>query len=270
MGSILNDTRRLIFTVTSGRSGTALLAKLLSRVPGVVALHEPEPRFNFKLRETIADPRRAIPFLLEEKLPAIAKLNGETYVETSHLICKGFIEPLLALGLKPEFVILRRDPVQVARSLFQMNVIPGRTFDGLLVLLQPSDKGVLPLISWEAMSDYQLCFWYALEIERRQLHYEDLFARCGIMFYSVSMNDLTDRGQFGQVLARMFPQKGLRIEEAEFTEIISVNQNPKEKAAPGRPLRLLPEMPQDEEAEVYELIRFYEPDLQRRIERAYK
>lgn len=126
--------KNIVLTVTPGRSGTALLANLMALLPDTVSTHEPEPRLNYYLRQVQANPESAMPLLLNVKLPAIAGRSCRYYVETSHLYCKGFIEPLLLLGLRPRFVFLKRNPREVALSLYKMNVIPGKTFDGLLVL----------------------------------------------------------------------------------------------------------------------------------------
>lgn len=172
--------KRLIFTCTTGRSGTGYLAKLLECVPAVASSHEPEPRFSHHLRAVQRDPRRALDFWLEEKLPAIAAKKEPVVVETSHLFCKGFLEPLVQLAVPFDLIILRRDTRLVAKSLHQLDTIPGRTDLGRTFLLAPSDPGVLLLPDWERLDDYQLCYWYCLEIERRAEQYARLVTdRCG-------------------------------------------------------------------------------------------
>jgi hypothetical protein len=90
------DGIRLILTVTPGRSGTVYLCELLKSVPGIYSAHEPEPKFSDVMRAVQYDPAIARRFLLSQKLPAIRRYAQSTYVETSHLACKGFIEPLPA------------------------------------------------------------------------------------------------------------------------------------------------------------------------------
>src|SRR3954469_7221104 len=92
------NTKTLVFTVTAGRSGTKLLARLLGECLGIEAEHEPAPRCNYVLRSIINAREAALGWLATEKLPAIlARAKGPVYAETSHLLCKGFIEPMLAL-----------------------------------------------------------------------------------------------------------------------------------------------------------------------------
>ena len=83
----------------------------------------------------------------------------------SHLTCKGFIEPLIELGLRPCFLIISRPAREVAISLLKIGATPERTGPGRLVLIGPEYSPFLPLDDWERLSDYQLCYWYAREID---------------------------------------------------------------------------------------------------------
>ncbi len=167
--------KRLIFTVTTGRSGTAYLTAVFNYMRDVTALHEPAPEYVEVLREAQSDRRVAENFVIERKIPAIVCEKNPIYVETSHLICKGFLEIFLDLGLIPDLVIHRRPMRQISLSLLKMGTIPGRTEKALRFYLHPADLGVLPLPGWEELSDYQLCYWYCLEIERRAQNYSALF-----------------------------------------------------------------------------------------------
>ncbi len=167
--------KRLIFTVTTGRSGTAYLAAVFGYVRGANSYHEPAPEYVDVLRQAQGHPEVARRFLLEEKLPAIARDSAGIYVETSHLACKGFLEPLLELGIVPDLVIHRRPMRDVAVSLYTMGTIPGRGPKALRFYLSPADPGVISLANWETLHDYQLCYWYCLEIERRARKYKKMF-----------------------------------------------------------------------------------------------
>ncbi len=183
--------KRIIFTVTTGRSGTGYLATVLSHLPNVHAFHEPEPNFVWVMRRAIEKPEVALKFLAYKKLPAIAELPYPVYCETSHLFCKGFFHPLLDLGFLPEIVILKRERRKVAKSLFELNTIPGRTPLALSYYLKPDDKGVyLPIKDWNRLHDYQLCYWYCLEIEKRmEVYKEELLSRGGKV-YQVNLLEL--------------------------------------------------------------------------------
>ena len=234
------NAKTLLLTVTSGRSGTALLTALLRGCLGIVAEHEPPPRVNFVLRSLVLAPEMAAAWLAHEKLPAmLARATGPVYAETSHLFCKGLIEPMLDLGLRPRFIILTRPAPEVARSLFQMNVIPERTGAGRLALLGPRDPGVLPVADPDGLTDYQLCYWYAREIERRQAAYASLFAARGLAAFRIGMHELTRWDRF-LLLATSVAGPALVPDKAAFHAVTARHQNPRAVASGGAPDRPLP------------------------------
>jgi hypothetical protein len=188
--------KRLIFTVTTGRSGTDYLARMLACVPGVVSEHEPRPHFVWAMRKAQGDPGIARKFLVEEKLPAIRRAKGRVYSETSHLVCKGFLEPLAEMGYRPDLILLRRPHREVALSMYRLGTIPGRTEKALKWYLTPDDPGVLPLENWQRLHDYQLCYWYCLEIERRRQEYGRMFSDLGSRVVDISLQELATFGGF--------------------------------------------------------------------------
>jgi hypothetical protein len=180
------------------------------------------------MRSVINAPDAAKSWLVTEKLPAIqATVKGSIYVETSHLFCKGFIEPILEIGLRPKFIILTRPAMEVAKSLFQINCIPERTSSGRLVLLGPSDPSVLFLPEWEKYNDFQLCYWYALEIERRQKLYGAMFESQGLGAFRVAMQSLTDFSTFKELSSFIVGNLNQIPDEEKFRKIVSKNQNPR-------------------------------------------
>lgn len=182
--------KRLIFTVTTGRSGTAYLASIFGFARGVYTVHEPEPEFVKVLRTVQNNSNLARQFLIEEKLPAILRVPEDIYIETSHLTCKGFLEPLLEMGIIPDLIIYRRDPRNVALSMFKMGTIPGRSDKGLKFYLSPEDPETLSMDDWQDLHDYQLCYWYCLEIEKRARYYQPLFQDHGARIAETTLSDM--------------------------------------------------------------------------------
>lgn len=197
------ENKRLIFTVTTGRSGTGYLSELLSHLPGVTCLHEAEPDFVSVMREVQLDQSLAEDFWLNKKLPRISKENPPIYIETSHLVCKGFIEPLMELGIIPDLILLSRPHREVALSLMQLGTIPGRTEKALKYYLSPDDPGVLQLKDWQSLHDYQLCYWYCLEIERRILNYKFFFTDMGATAIEISLGGLSSFRELYILLGRL-------------------------------------------------------------------
>ena len=183
-------SKRLIFTISTGRCGTGFLANILNTLPGVAGVHEPFPKFSDVMRYCQIEPNLALGFWTCSKFPAITYFNQPIYVETSHLFAKGFIEPLLTLGIRPDVIFLHRPARNVALSLYQLNTIPARTRLGLKFLLSPTDRGVARLHNWENLHDYQLCYWYCLEMERRSRVYENFCILNNWHFSKISLAEL--------------------------------------------------------------------------------
>ena len=184
------DAKRLIFAITTGRSGTEYLARVLALFAGVRARHEPRPRFSSCFRAVQAVPSIAREFWVAEKLPAIARETRPIYAETSHLACKGFLESLVELGGRPDLVHLRRDPRAVARSLWSLRSIPGRSLRGVRYYLGPQDRVHLSFAPTREPNDYQLAYWYCLEIEARAAHYRRAFEPLGVRVHAVDLESI--------------------------------------------------------------------------------
>ncbi|BBL76595.1 hypothetical protein [Methylomagnum ishizawai] len=186
-------SKRLIFTITTGRSGSKYITQVL-RANGVQAFHEPAPNFVEVMRDAQRDSRLARDFWKYYKLPHIESLkshpNGHTYFESSHMFCKGFVEPLLDLGVIPDILILKRDNRAVALSLLRLETVPDITPLGLKWLLSPNDPHVYKLIPKKPWTPYQLCYWYTLETDRRARYYERYLSGLGAAILKIESKDL--------------------------------------------------------------------------------
>ncbi|MEJ2117852.1 MAG: hypothetical protein P8Y36_08085 [Alphaproteobacteria bacterium] len=259
---LIRETKTLIFTVTPGRSGSKYLAKLLSTIPGVSSHHEPMPDFVSVMRRVQQAPEIAFSFLRHEKLPAISEIAEPIYAETSHLFCKGFLEPLLLMEIHPKLIFLRRNPTDVAWSLLERNTVPARTTYGYLYVLDPRDPNVMPLSGWENMTDYQLCFWYALEIERRQLRYIDYAKSLALPYVEVLQRDLGKPETFLHMLRGLDLTADSSIMEQH--RVISNQRHNSNKRSLTRPANL-----EQQEADVWRAVLAYEPLLPGVLEQIY-
>jgi hypothetical protein len=184
--------KRLVFTVTTGRSGTEYLSRALGLFRGVKSLHEPSPKFATYFRAVCSEPAVATEFWLERKLPRILEFPHPVYAETDHVACKGFLESLVELGVSPLLIHLRRPARDVAQSLWRLGTIPGRSLGGVRYYLSPSDRVFLPLDPARVgeLHDYQLCYWYCLEIEERARVYTQRFAPRGVRLERVEFEEI--------------------------------------------------------------------------------
>lgn len=219
--------KNIVMCLTTGRSGTNLLEQLLALADDTCALHEPEPAFQHVLDDVRREPNAAIAFVRDRKLPDILARPGAHYAETSHLFGKGFFEAFVALGIPFRLVILNREPRQVAKSLWRLKAVPARTKRGRDFLLDPRQAGVMKLPGWEKMSDYELCYWYCLEMERRKSAYAAECRERGIPVVEIAMEKLKHWDCFHKLCCQL----GLSLPagaEARHAEITAhkVNRKP--------------------------------------------
>jgi hypothetical protein len=157
----------------------------------VHATHEPRPWFHEVMQEVQTNPLRAKSFWVDKKFPVIQSTVDPIYVETSHLICKGFLEPLLEMNIAFDVISLRRNPRDVAMSMVKLNTIPGRTKYGMMYYLSPfSENNFTRLNDVDKFTDYQLCYWYCLEIDQRRKVYEEKVKKSGNRSVFITFDEL--------------------------------------------------------------------------------
>lgn len=243
--------KQLIFTVATGRCGTAFLAEILRLIPGASSYHEPKPEYAEVLRQVQVQPSLAGEFLIEKKLPILALDDAQIYIETSHLFCKGFLEPLLELDIIPAMIWMKRAHRDVAASMFRGGTIPGRTKKGLQFYLSPEDIGVLPIENWYKLNDYQLCYWYCLEIERRAKSYRSLYQNNGWKWGETSISEITQASGVSQLL------EDLNLLKLPWYSWLRYFNNRRRKVNPTNKLKqqlALPDALDELESEVKELV----------------
>lgn len=203
-----------IFTVTPGRSGTKSLQHVLAAHPYIHAAHEERPFISMEML------RRDPPFDLRGwfarvKWPVIQACDKPTYIDTSHIYCKGYLEMVVEqLGRWPDLIILRRDPRAVALSLFRLMDIPGRSITGRRYYLSPDDKWLMTTLSEDFLRrahPYQLCYWYVLAIQRRMDYYAGITTG---RVYNYHAEDIGNRDAFEAMLDYF----GLSTDCADFWE----------------------------------------------------
>lgn len=172
---------QFVFTVTAGRTGTRSLAdSLASRLPGARVHHElsgPElglrhvPSLELRLAFNNMGNTATVQEFWKHKFAAVLAEPCHTWVETSHLLCKGgLVENLrhLPAGNPVTLVALRRERTSLVRSLRRLGDF-GRVGNRRLWYLdEKSRRNLLPLPDELAPSALGLAFWYALEMECRQ------------------------------------------------------------------------------------------------------
>ena len=114
---------RVVFFLTSGRSGTAFLAGCLGRsLPDAVVRHEPywdvgnPTMFGRPIYDHAVGDRDAVRRRLEVKRRWVSRVAPRAYVETSHAFLKSYwdLAPEYFPGMRVVHVV--RNPLEVARS----------------------------------------------------------------------------------------------------------------------------------------------------------
>ena len=197
---------RIILTASSGRCGTQLLTELLSLVPGVRSLHEPPPYVDNIVWRLRSNPGLAKQWLVKHKLPtmlnSIKAADVNVYIETSHMLCKKFFEPLLELGIAFDLIILSRDLRATAMSFYAIDDVPIRSKSGRRWLPNPDDVDNLSNLPkpFSQYSDYQLIYWSILEMELRKALYYKTWVDAGQMVVKVDLKELIVKSGFKALL----------------------------------------------------------------------
>lgn len=120
---------RLIFTATTGRSGTLTLSRIFAGIPDCCAVHEPAPVMNNEvLRAASFGDGLELDRLYRTKLLAImrAAAGHRYYLEANHLFIKTFIgHAAREFGNRLAVIHLVRRPIEVAMSIYRLQVQPG-------------------------------------------------------------------------------------------------------------------------------------------------
>ncbi len=177
--------KRLIFTFTTGRSGTNYLAALLYHINKADVFHEPSPEFK------VPDGYSKKQFWEEKKLKHIFSLAKGIYIETSHLFNKGYFEALINLGYHPDIIFLKRCNRDVAKSLYQLNTIPGKNELGKIYYITPFEKeNKIKIKENYELSDYQRCYWYTLEVDARAMACKEMVLSYSGKFIELTFDEL--------------------------------------------------------------------------------
>lgn len=182
--------KRLIFVASTGRCGTKFLAQAFQSTldPGeVFSVWETDPNFAWIVRPSRHKQGVAKRWWLKEKLPAILGRRQSVYVETSHYLVQGALGAALALKIPFDLIVLSRPPRDVAVSFWRRGSIPLTKRDKLW----PSDTGNFIPVDYEGFSDYQLVFWWVLEMRYRMKRYASQVAARGGTVASTSLAEVT-------------------------------------------------------------------------------
>lgn len=226
------DELQLIFTSTTGRSGTKYLANIVNNnALNATAEHDPYPRGydtpirwydnredkkllklakrkikrlnrKSKILRTFAypDQNKILPEnrfsnRLKNFIPKVEL--KEIYLESTHAFIKSFGESMYDLTPDLYIIHLTRSPFEVAKSFFNRRSIPGPNNP---YLLDPNFKRNKIKLSIN-MTDYQKCLWYWFETEVR---HKDFLEKHDVeKVIEIDVDDLNDEKKVKKMLKEL-------------------------------------------------------------------
>ncbi len=121
---------RVVFTATTGRSGTKSLASIFSMVPDCVSLHEPWPDMSGDVLRAASYGKQDLVNRIYRCIKSInilrAAVGYRYYFEANHCFVKTFMEQAIAdFDDRIAVVHLLRPAIDVAMSIYRLHEEPG-------------------------------------------------------------------------------------------------------------------------------------------------
>lgn len=207
----------LIYTISTGRSGTTFLADLMrANLTGAQVHHErvgwldlgvncPDTshctRFN-----TLGNVEHVRAFW-RRKLRADAATPCETYVETSHINAKaGLIEnlDLVPEGVRIVIVALTRNPFEIAWSFYNRFDFANYAFTWLAALDPRYKNVIVSSVPFRKHGMVGSCFWYVIEMFTRAAYYRRLLADAsGVAFFPATLEEIATEDGARDLMSRL-------------------------------------------------------------------
>ena len=219
--------KKFIFTITTGRSGTAFLYSLLKEnIKDCEAYHEkifgydkfgvetPDishlQTFNSKGNTTY------IKKFWKRKFDIILKSDSKTYIETSHILAKaGLIENLeyLLPHGNVYLINLKRDVIKTLLSFYQRCDFRNIGNDWMWYLDYNYPKNITKFSTYEAMKMPDPSLWYYFEMQARAEYYKLLTkGERGIKIITVNLENLNKKEYAKQFFKKIgFQRKKILI-----------------------------------------------------------
>jgi hypothetical protein len=169
--------QKLIFTATTGRSGTLTLTRLFAAVPGCRADHEAHPVMNGSVLRAATYGDTTLADRVYDRVKAVnirrAAVGYRYYFEASHLFIKTFADNAVAdFGERVAVVHLVRPAVEVASSIYHLGNYPGTEAGNYWWLDFKAPTNLLAMAHIlesdpEFSHPFYKALWYWYEIEAR-------------------------------------------------------------------------------------------------------
>ena len=215
---------RVIFTATTGRSGTMTLSTLFSLVPGCAAFHEPHPFMNGSVLKAASYGDDAFVDRAYARVKSVnilrAAVGHRYYMESNQLFVKTFVRQAFAeFGERMAVVHLVRSPVDVAMSLYCLQQIPGTGVAEIWWLDHRAPTNVLQIADLldsdpEFSHPFYRALWYWYEVEMRFARWRDRLPSMKVAHFDAEW--FNDR----QRVFQLFDELGLDYERSKLESAV--------------------------------------------------
>lgn len=149
-----------VWVLSTGRTGTNTLTKLLNCSPFLDVRHEPAPElfaFSYDYYSGAIDRKTALRSLiyLRDEIVFRSFRDGFIYIETNNRLTY-LADLLLELYPRSKFIFIHRDPYQFIRSGMRRDYYSGHLLDSARIIPNPSNEYA---DRWEAMSTLEKVAW---------------------------------------------------------------------------------------------------------------
>jgi hypothetical protein len=168
---------KLIFTATTGRSGTLTLAKLFSAVRGCVAVHEGHPIMHGPVLMAASYGDTALVNRVYRQIKSLNILRAAAghryYLEANHLFIKTFVQNAIEdFGERMAVIHLVRPAIEVATSIYSLGDYPGTERGNYWWLDYRAPSNLIPIaeiLDTDAAFAHAFykALWYWHEVEAR-------------------------------------------------------------------------------------------------------
>jgi len=239
---------RLIFTATTGRSGTLTLSRTFAGIPGCCAVHEPSPVMNNEvLRAASFGDEPQLERFYRTKLIHImrAAAGYRYYLEANHLFIKTFVgHAAREFGNRLAVVHLVRPATEVAMSIYRLQVLPGigagnrwwLDYHAPLNRIRIADA----LDGDEFSHSFYKGLWYWFEIEARVEEWRRRLP--GVPFVRFETGWLSDPERLLELATAL----GVAADRRQIESQIGARENEKTQE------KLIAPLPQEEAARMFE------------------
>jgi hypothetical protein len=221
---------RLIFTATTGRSGTLTLTRIFAGIPDCHALHEPYPVMNDEVLRAASygDSDALKRFYRVKSINILRAAAGyRYYLEANHLFIKTFVEHAARdFGNRLAVIHLVRPPLEVAMSIYRLQRQPGTEAGNSwwLDYRAPLNRIRLAdaLDAGEFSHPFYKGLWYWFEIETRVQEWRRRLPAVPFVRFE------TDWFNDPQRLVALAMELGIAVDRQQIDSLVGVKEHTRE------------------------------------------